>query len=174
MNRHISFLLIMSGVIGASVQLQSQWTYVNAVDLVAPDAATNSLTLQERAEAGEIESQAKLAEGYLGKRLTERGIKKDPIQAFKWAYIASSNGSSEATNLLGECRLFMSAEDQAEGKALAEAYLAGQNKPRGAKSESDNAQGAAPELPPAAADRDSSKDINPKTESEAPADNGGR
>lgn len=168
-NRRISFLLVAFGLAGVSIQVQSQWTYVDAVDFVPVDTATNTITLQVRAEAGEVEAQSKLAEGHLGYRRFDRGVKQDPIQAFKWACIASSNGVPEAKFLLVECRLFMSPEDLAEGKALAEAYLAAQDGTRSAKNESDDAQDASPELPPASAVLESSETMSPEPESEATA-----
>jgi TPR repeat protein len=90
---------------------------------VDPREATNSLTLKERAEAGDPKAQARLADGLLGNRVVGR-FEKNPIEAYKWAYIASSKGNKEAEDLLKECDLFLSAQDRAKGKALAEEYLA--------------------------------------------------
>lgn len=81
--------------------------------------------VQERAASGDANAQTTLADWLC----TGAVLKKDQVQAYKWALVASSQGNKDAKHIVRELDIFLSDKDREKGRALADQYIAQQAKP---------------------------------------------
>ena len=73
--------------------------------------------LQNSAQKGDTIAMMALAEFYTS---GSHGLNRDRAEAYKWAQVAQSRGSSSAEYLLKELKLFMSTEEVEKGQEAAE------------------------------------------------------
>lgn len=80
--------------------------------------------IQERAASGDSAAQATLSGWLWGGQV----LKKDPVQAYKWALLAADQGNKDGKFLMRELDLFLSDKDKEKGRALAKKCLADREK----------------------------------------------
>lgn len=138
----LALAVVVSPVLAGDTEANALTIDLPPIRPVRIPSSTNSLTMETRAEAGDATAQSRLAEGLLGNRVFGR-FEQNPVEAYKWASIASSQGNKDAACLLKECDLFLSAADRAKGKSLAMAYFA-EHEQKPTKSDTRTEGGTAP------------------------------
>jgi TPR repeat protein len=113
--------LLILGLFLTAFTAFSQVRETSAVIGVTPGAIER---VQERAASGDANAQKTLAEWLWAGSV----LKKEPVQAYKWALVASSQGNKDAKHIVSELDLFLSGKDKEKGRALADQYIAEQKK----------------------------------------------
>jgi len=89
--------------------------------------------LRKRAEGGDGEAQIILADLYYS---GSQGFATNRLEAYKWVFVANSQGYRDAKYVVAELELFVPEKELAEGKQLAKEYLA--KLPKGEKARKPN------------------------------------
>ena len=105
-----------SGIMSVTVDLHGRKIAMNGVPM-----PSELPKLRQDAESGQVEAQFLLARFF--DREANQSI-TNKVQAYKWAFIAASQAHQPAKFMVKEFDLFVAPQQRAEGKSLAEAYLA--------------------------------------------------